>query len=190
MLKKETKVALFLLIFLGYFLINTSNTSADLFDEDIVHSNKIKATTLDLSQRNTANNNKTSSLFSIYDMKPGGFDVRAVRIKKDGKMNFKYRFKTDITPGNNLCDNLDAEVWKGRDVVYNGPLKELRLDQTINQQDNWIIFLELNKDSADLKNKTCNFNFVFKTWVNNDPDLKKGFWDEEKLNNNVTTENW
>ncbi len=188
-MKTAPKIALFLLMLTGYFLLTTSYTSADLFDEDIVHNNKLQATTLALGQRDTANYDKISTLFSVYNLKPNGFSVGAIKITKDGKMNFKYRIKTVIsnTP---LCQNLEIEVWENRTVKYQGKLKDLVIDKDIGNDDNWIFFLELNKNDSSLKNGNCNFDLVFKTWSDNNPDAKIGFWDEKKVHNLVTTGNW
>lgn len=193
MLSHKTKGILFTIILFGYFLIVTAKTSADLFDEDIIRQNKLKMTTLALSQRNTANNNKIPSLFNISSIKPGGFSVGAVRITNDGQADFKYRLKTTFPGGlTTLCQALDVEVWQERETKFQGKLKDLVLDQNLNSQNrnNWIIFVKLDQNTANLKNTSCNFNFVFKTWVDNDPDLKKGFWDEKILTNTLTSGNW
>jgi len=193
MLTNRIKGILLTIILLGYFLIATARTSADLSDEEIVHQNKLKMTTLALSQRNTANNSKIPSLFNIASIKPGGFSVGAVRITNDGQTDFKYRLKTTFPGGpTDLCQALDVEVWQERETKFTGKLKDLRLDQNLSSKNknNWIIFIKLDQDAANLKNKSCNFNLVFKTWVGGDPDLKKGFWDEKTLTNTLTSGNW
>ena len=167
-------------------------TSADLFDEVKVGKNKLSMSTLEMSQVNSANFSRISSLFTIYDMKPEGFAVGSVKIKKTGKIDFKYHISAEIVGAlSPLCSALDLEVWNERTTVYTGKLTDVSLDKTFNEgkKDDWIFFIALNREDTALKNQECTFVFTFKTFRTN-PSDQKGFWDQEKLTNSVTTGSW
>lgn len=172
--------------------ITTGTTSADLYDTQIISGNKFSATTLAFSHRDTANNSATSSLFNITGLIPGGFKVEGVRIHKDGKMSFKYRIKNVKTTGDdNFCGSLNLTVLKNWQTKYNGRLSDFILDADIggNDIDDWIFYINLPNNDTVLINKTCDFNFVFRTWKNN-PDETKGFFDQEILTNHITSGVW
>ena len=88
MLSFKSKIICAISIFLTYFLMITETTSADIFAERVIRQNRLQATTLSFSDRNTANNIQIYNLFSLMGLLPGGFDIKAVRIKKDGRMSF------------------------------------------------------------------------------------------------------
>jgi hypothetical protein len=125
-------------------------------------------------------------------MQPNGFDIGAVRIRKEGSLDFKYRMSIQvISQDKTLCNALEMETLLNRDQKYNGSLESLIIDSEINgsERENFIIFINLNSNNAELKNKQCDFNIVFKTY-RTDPAVKKGLWSETVLNNIVTTGNW
>jgi hypothetical protein len=180
------------MLVLALFLLNTSRTDADLFAERIVRSNHFSATTLSFSQRHTANNSYINQLFRTINIQPEGFDLGAVRIKKDGKLNFKYRLKTIKTNGDNsFCQALTLDVMQKGIYKYQGKLMDFIFDSNINdsQPQDWIFFIGLTDDNISLKNKTCEFNFYFKTW-RNDPESKKGFYAERSLYNIISSGSW
>lgn len=192
MLSHRTQSIFFIFLFLALFLINTGYTDADLFAERIVRNNHFSATTLSFSQRHTANNGYINQLFRTINFQPEGFDLGAVRIKKDGKLNFKYRLKTiKISGDDNLCQNLTLDVMQKGNYKYQGKLMEFVLDSNINDSkpEDWIFFVGLDDDSNTLKNKTCEFNFYFKTW-RDDPESKKGFYAERSLYNIISSGSW
>jgi len=185
-------------IFKGTFIllliltIFTGATSADLYDTEVVQGNKFSATTLAFSHRDTANNSPTSSLFNITGIIPGGFKVEGTRIQKDGKMSFKYRVKTVKTAGDdNFCGSLKLTVLKNWEIKYNDWLPNFVMDSNMgeNKIDDWIFYITLPDNSAGLINKTCDFNFVFRTW-RNEPEETKGFFDQEILTNHLTSGSW
>ena len=90
MLTGKTKIIFIFLLFLANFLLRTKTTSADIFAERLVRNNVLSASTLSFSERHTANNNEISNLFNTSGMQPLGFEVKAVRIKKEGKLYFRY----------------------------------------------------------------------------------------------------
>lgn len=176
---------------IGIFLQKTDFTDADLVAERSVSSN-FKVATLQIGQVHTASNKKINSLFRTYDMQPDGFDIGAVRIRKEGSLDFKYRMSIQIiSQDKTLCNVLGIEALLNGEQKYNGSLEGLIIDSEINgsERENFIIFINLNSDNTELKNKQCDFNIVFKTY-RNDPAIKKGLWSETMLHNIVTTGSW
>ncbi|MCL4374910.1 hypothetical protein M1523_03540 [Patescibacteria group bacterium] len=177
---------------LANFLLNTHYTDADLVAERVVQANRLSATTLSFALQHSANFGQLGTLFNTTGFQPGGFDIRAIRIKKDGKLNFKYRLKTVKKGGDDgLCAALNLQVVQNWQVKYQGRLLDLNLDTTIPTSgfDNWIFYLSIDSDQASLKNKTCEFDLDFKTWRNN-PEEKTGFWAQRLINSNVSSGNW
>jgi len=177
---------------LYFFLANTNYTDADIFAERIVKKSKFSMSTLSFSQRHTANNTNISGLFSIYGILPDGFDVKAVRIKKDGQLYFKYRIKFIKTGGDDsFCNALNVRLWNRYTEKYQGRLVDFAVDSTIssNNSDDWIIFLSLDTDDKTLVNKSCDFNIDFRSW-RNQPDETSGIFSHTVLGNNVTSGVW
>lgn len=191
MLSTRKKITLLCVMIIGLFLLKTEYTDADLTAERAV-SHKYKVSTLQIGQLHTANNKKINTLFRTYDIVPDGFDVGSVRIKKDGQLDFKYHIKTEILSQDaTLCNGLSIEILKGRTQQYKGSLNTVSVFSEINnnKKEDFIFFVSLESNNANLKNKQCDFNIVFKTYRTN-PEEKKGLWSETKLNNIVTSGNW
>lgn len=192
-MKVETKTlfkAIFLIILA--LVAFTRATSADLFVAKIIDNNKFSATTLDFSQRDTATNNPTSTLFNVSGFTAGGFKVNGVRIKKDGKKDFNYQIKTIKTLGDDyLCDMLQLTVLQDWQIKYQGSLTGLSLNSSIkdNGLDDWVFYIKLENNEINLVNKVCDFNFVFRTFRDS-PESNLGFWDEEILTNHIATTIW
>ncbi len=192
MISARTKIALSLLIILANFLLNTHYTDADLVAERIVKTNKLSATTLSFSLQHSANFNQLGMLFNTPGFQPGGFDIRGLRIKKDGKMNFKYRLKTIKKSGDDdFCAALDLQVIQNWQVKYQGRLLDLNLSATIPSvgSDHWIVYLSLDSNQVQLKNKTCDFDLDFKTW-RTAPEEKTGFWAQRIINSSISSGYW
>lgn len=192
MLSQRTQVIFYIFLFLSLFLLNTGHTDADIFAERVVRANHFSMSTLSFSSRHTANNSYISSFFRTTGFQPEGFDLEAVRINKDGILNFKYRLKTvKINGDDNFCQALDLEVMQKGSYKYQGKLMDFIYDSTVNDSkpQDWIFFILLNDDSSSLKNKTCEFDFYFKTW-REDPESKKGLYAERKLYNIISSGSW
>jgi hypothetical protein len=192
MLDAKAQSILVFLILLALLLLNTGHTDADIFAERNVKNNRFSATTLSFSQNHTANATPLTQLFQTAGLLPGGFDLGAVRIKKEGKMNFKYRVKAIKKGGDdNLCSNLTLRILKDGSFIYQDKLLNLSIDHTVenNNAHDWIFFIELNNNDPSLKNKICQFDFYFKTW-RDDPDSRKGLYAERRLYNTITTGIW
>lgn len=192
MFSTKTQLVCIIGLLLALFLLNTGHTDADIFAERIVSNNHFSATTLSFSQRNTANNSNISQLFRTINLQPDGFDLGAVRIKKDGKLNFKYRIKSIKTNGDDLfCQSLHLDVMYKGIFKYQGKLFDFVLDSNVDDEvpQDWIFFIGLTDQNSNLKNKTCEFNFYFKTW-RTDPEGKKAFYAEKNLYNIISSGSW
>lgn len=193
MLSGRTKFIFIILILLANWLLKTQTTSADIFAERLIRGNSLSATTLSFSQHHTASNFQVSGLFNTIGMQPGGFDVKAVRIKKDGKLDFKYHLKAKKTEGDDVvCQNLKIQVLLGGQQKYEGPLLDLSLNSNLtgNNKDDWVFFVGLQSNSAALKNKNCGFNFIFDSFRDRPDENPKGFHAEQSLNNNINNGTW
>lgn len=170
----------------------TKTTDADLVARDVILDNSWIAATLDFSNRNTANNAPTNFLFTTTNIQPGGFDVKAVRVKNDGQLQLQYQAKAVQTSGDDpFCQALEITVIKDWQKSYQGSLSNFSLESTIPQasHDDWIIMVKLNQNSLDLINKSCDFNLIFETKKNNDKE-NLGFSDEEILENHLSSGSW
>jgi len=192
MLSSRTRLIFYIVFFVSLFLIYTERTDADLTAQRTVRQNRFTATTLNFTQRHTANNTNISMLFRTIGIQPDGFDLGAVRIKKDGQMNFKYRLKAvKVSGDDSFCQALNLQVMQKGVFKFQGRLVDLSLDSNItnNTPEDWIFFIALDDNNSALRSKNCEFNFDFKTWRTN-PDENKGLSAQRLLNNNITSGNW
>jgi len=173
-------------------LLFSDATDADMSDSEVSTGNTFTATTLDFTQNQTSNNSPVSFLFNITGLIPGGFDIKAIRIKKEGKMNFNYRITSSQTAGSEyFCQSLTIVLVQDWQIKYEGTIQNLLLDDYINESgiDDWIMLVKLESDNQDLALKERQFDFIFKTWKT-DPDEINGFYDEEVLSNRVASGSW
>jgi len=183
----KTWIKLFVLLF-GIFMVTTKVTDADLLDMESIVDNYFRSTTLDFSNRQTANNYQLSTLFNVVGMIPGGFQVESLRVNNDGEMDIDYQITSLFNLGdNNLCEVLDVKVMNDFKVIYDGKLKDLTLSSRTQSEvhDDLVLFLYLNSSDTALTNKTCNFNVVIQSVVEN-----TGFVDEEIIQNQVSSGTW
>ena len=179
------KLAFFLF---SLFLVSTQTTDADLLDLEVIPDNTFTATTLDFSNRNTANNLQISSLFSVVGMVPGGFQVESVRIKSDGELDFSYQIYTEINPGGEaFCSQINLTVMQNFNQIYSGSLQEFALNSSLvdKENDDLVIFASFDNSDVLLTNQTCNFNFKFMTTLD-----ESGFIDEEIIQNQISSGVW
>lgn len=193
MLNVKVKIIFGFLFLVYILLVNTQYTDADLFAERMVQHNRFSITTLDFSARHSANSGSVSYIFRTIGLQPGGFDLGAVRIKKEGQLDFKYRLKVTKTSGDDsFCSALNVQVLqKNLTSKYQGKLMNLSIDSNItdNVLEDWIFFISLDDKNGALQNKICEFNLDFKTW-HNQPDEKSGIYAQRILNNVISSGNW
>ena len=161
------------------------STSADLSDKESSVGNTMRATTLAFSTRNSFNEGIISQSFSTYGLVANGFDLRAIRIKKEGELTTPYNLSAQKTSGDDsVCSALKISVMQNNQFIYRGDMASLNLNSNINDNpDDWIIFIALSDYNDSLKNKMCNFNFNFTSHLNG---KENGFSDFHFIANNIT----
>ncbi|NTU46370.1 hypothetical protein HGA88_01980 [Candidatus Roizmanbacteria bacterium] len=192
MLGLRIKTILILVMAISWFLMNSERTDADLFADRVVTNNRFTATTLSFGDKNTATNTSLSQLFVINGFIPGGYDIRPIRIKKEGKLDFKYRISTAVTSSQAvLCASLHVQVLQNWQVKYAGKLADLSIDSTIPKSgvEDWVFVLQFDDQTASLKQKQCDFNFIIKTY-RDDPASEKGFYAKRVLSNTIIAGTW
>lgn len=184
------KIALIIFLFILAF---SQSTDADVFDQEIISGYRWQATTLEFSQLGTANNVPSSLLFNVSGFLPGGFEVRAIRIKKEGEMSFNYSLWWEKTAGDDqFCRSLKLTVMKDWQIIFDGFLSDLSLDSRIEEgkeQEDWVFFLRFETGDSFLAEKSCDFDFVFRTFRENKEETS-GFFDENRLNNHTVAGRW
>jgi len=193
---KLLRRALFRLIILTVLLSLplVGTTNAVFYDEESSLANNFSAASLDFSLRDTSNVVLTSPFFNLGGFKPGDSQVKALRVKKDGGLDFKYDGRFVKTGGeDNFCQALQLKAKLGATTKYSGNLDGFILTPALtidgSGQDDWEFILSLDSNDPALQNKTCQFNFVFKGWQT-DSDGTWGFIDEEVLGNIVASGDW
>lgn len=180
-------------IILANFLIHTDVTSADIFAERKVAGNSLQATTLTFSENNTANGLRMPRLFDTTGLKPGGFDVKALRIKNDGLMRFKYQASSRAQgEQGQVCGNLLLEVFVNSQQKYKGKLMELNLTSELERgsHEDWVFFLRLDNRDSRLKNNNCNMEMVFKSYNNAPDETQYGFYAQRIVANSINLGIW
>lgn len=176
-----------LIVFFGLMLclLFTQTTDADMIVSKEIQSNQLQATTLDFSNRDTASSTKTNLLFNISGIRPGGYQVRAIRVQKDGKMDFNYELSAEIKSGDSVfCNKLVLTILENWQKKYEGKLVETKMVREMGQsgQNDWVLVVQMPDNITDWQNKNCGFDLVFKT-------LGKGFNNESKVENQVSSGN-
>lgn len=191
MLSKSLKIFALFLILLYIFLDQLGYTAADIFAERTVSRNKISAITLDFS---TLSSSQESGIAKLFDssFQPGGFDLKAIRIKGMASNDFKYRIKAVKTGGDDLlCNNLEVEILNRRfSRKFSGRLLDLDLAaENDNNLQDWIFMISLDSNDPELKNKSCQFDLDIKTYHDN-PAESGGIYAQRILSNNISTGTW
>lgn len=192
MLNSRTKTILISLIILGIFLRNTGYTDADLFAQRVVKNNLFSFTTLSFTALNTANNNHLSRLLDVSGLVPYGFSVTSYRLKKDGNLSFKYHLKANFIGSDNLlCNSLTVKLMQDGNIKYQGHLKDLSYDSSLisTDQQDWVIFLGLDDNNSNLKNKVCLFELNFRTWRQNISETT-GIFAQQKIPGTISSGTW
>ncbi len=175
-----------LVLAIGIILIQSKFTDADFIVKKFLNDNLFKATTLDFSNRQTANELPTSTLFNITGIMSGGFETASARIKKEGEMQFNYKISPQFTNSSILCEQLRISIYNRQlQQLYSGELVSLNLLSKVEDNHYDLIFI-ISLDTDVGKNKRCDFNLIIET-IDSNNNLKKGFWDEEILQNFISS---
>ncbi|NCN82648.1 MAG: hypothetical protein GW947_01650 [Candidatus Pacebacteria bacterium] len=192
MLFSKIKQAARLLLATAVILLFSQVTDADLLDREEVTANIVRATTLDFSNRDTANETGKSLFFSVQGLIPTGFQVESVRIKNEGELAVSYELSATQTAGDtDFCNALQLRVMSDWQTEYSGSLLGLSFDATVleGQKGDLVFVVSLDDTSNSLTNDTCAFNIrVASKQVAGGAVVR--FSDEEILQNQVTAGTW
>ncbi len=189
---KGIKLLMVSVMIAGNVLLRTEATSADLFAERKVAQNTLQAITLSFSESNTANGSRSPHLFNVAGLKPGGFDVRAIRLRNESSLDVPYALGFSPVDGTDaVCAALDIEAQLNGEKIYEGALSSLSADSKLGRgaYDDWVFFVRLDKRDAPLKNGRCGFNFVFKS-RRGSQDAESGFSARQDVYNSVALGVW
>ncbi|MEA3272200.1 MAG: lamin tail domain-containing protein [Patescibacteria group bacterium] len=142
------------------------------------------------------NNTLTAGILDFY-LEGEGFHAYGLQqtqneiiemINNENNLEFKYSVFTDITDGDiDFCDNLNLSVYlnNGMAPIYNNFLKDFNLFNILapysGDSDKWDFKITSGNSSG-----ICEFDFVFQAQQEN-LNYGKGFFDEEKISNVVST---
>ncbi|MDA1079720.1 MAG: hypothetical protein O2840_03490 [bacterium] len=192
MLFSKIKQAARLLLATAVILLFSQVTDADLLDREEVTANTVRATTLDFSNRDTANETGKSLFFSVQGLIPTGFQVESVRVKNEGEMAVSYVLAATQTAGDAaFCNALQLRVLSDWQTEYSGPVLGLSFGTTMlaAEKSDLVFVLSLDDSNASLTNDTCAFNIVVTSQGVVDGETIR-FSDEEILQNQVTAGTW
>lgn len=168
----------------------TEMTDADLSVEKIVANNRIRATTLELGSQSTVNRQPINLWFQTVGLLPDGFDVRAVKIKNIGELDYKISGGYQQIGGSEMaCSQLNLKLINlAGQVKYDGKANQFNweLELKSGDEENLIGILQLKGGGG--QNLSCQFDLVFKTKRPNQGE-SGGFKDEKRLTNLVTLAN-
>lgn len=186
----KSRIVLLVVFVIAVVSAYTQFTDADLFDQEVVTSNSLTATTLDFSTNDTANESVKSLFYSVSGMIPSGFQVESVRLKKAGSLPFRYAVSAQKTGGaDSLCSSLQLVVLQEWTPIYSGPLLNLNYSGELAEAENWedlVFVVKLESGDASLANQSCGFDFTFTT----QKEAGDRFSDQEVLQNTVSTGSW
>lgn len=193
MLHHRSRIILFVVFLFGVFLLRTELTSADLVATRSVVGNVFGMSTLQLSAILPYKSDKIIGLFDLAGMERGGFEVRGFRIKKDGKLNFKYNLSSSLVSGEQtLCSQMQIMASINGQAQYSGSAIGINLNRDIstNGTDDWIFILKSPTSlGEEWKGKGCAFKILVKTYRYHPGEEKKGFWSERELISNLSIQN-
>lgn len=178
----------FLVLIFSLILIKPTN--ADFVTTKSVKNNQFAATTLDFSQLKTTNESTVDTLFNIDNILPGGYQVNTLRVKNQGRSNLHYQLSFQKNSGDdNFCRNLEINLSKNNQVIYQGNLVDLNLIDSFNSEQSfsdWLITLKLNSNYLATQPVNCQFNLVI-LGFNQDINQKSGFEYQQVISNYVSS---
>ena len=165
-------------------------TDADLSVEQVVADNRIRATTLELGSVSTINRQPVNLWFQTVGLAPEGFDVRSVKIKNSGELDYKINGSYQQIGGSEMaCLGLNLKLINlAGQVKYEGRVGQFNweLELKSGDEENLIGILQLKGSGG--QNLSCQFDLVFMT-KRRGQDEVGGFRDERLLTNLVTIGN-
>ena len=193
MLSGRARFILLFLVFFELFLVTTRYTDADLTAERIVLHNKFATIVINLFSQSTANNNPLTDMFHTTSIRPGGFDLAAMRIQNDAKATIKYLLKTAKVSGDEaFCRALKIRVLhRDLSTKYEGSLLDFSYNSTVvdTTPEDWIFIASLDDRNTQLQNKLCEFNIIVRSYRNS-PNETGGIFAERKISSIISSGTW
>jgi hypothetical protein len=180
------------LLFVIVLLLNLSTgyTDADLSVQQIVANNRLRATTLELASLSTINRLAVNLWFQTIGLVPEGFDVRSVKIKNSGELDYEIIGSYQQIGGSEMaCNQLNLKLSNlAGQVKYEGKINQFNWGTELKSgsEENLIGILQLKGGGG--QNLSCQFDLVFKTKRQGQGGAG-GFRDEKRLTNLVTIGN-
>lgn len=181
-----------LTLIVSVVLLLAQATDADLLDREEIGPNVVRATTLDFSNLDSANETGKSLLFSIQGLVPTGFQVESVRIRNEGELAFKYSISAVKTAGDDaFCSSLKMRILSNWTTKYDSNLLALSYvaDMAEGDSQDLVFSLGLEDPSDSLIGQNCAFNLI----INSVQETANGtirFYDQEVLQSQVTAGVW
>lgn len=180
-------------ILLYLFFSQTNYTDADMFAERVVARNTFSGLALNFSVRSSLNNNLATKLFQLADLQPGGFDLGALKVKAEAGREFRYQLSVNKLGGDEaFCNSLQLKVSdRVLSELYAGSLFDFSLSGASGEValGELVFLVSLDEQNETLKNKTCEFNFSFKTYRDS-PDEVGGIFVEQLIRNSISSGDW
>lgn len=180
-----------LMMAIGLMLQLAQPTAADLLDQERVWDNLWQATTLDLATLDTANHSSKNSLFSIQGLVPDGFAVASLRLHNSGEQTLSYTLQMSPVGGDTqLCSVLTGSIAKRWQQLAQGPVTQLSYAGSLesNQSIDLLVEVALTQNASELQQKTCLYNVIVAAQPSSAGS--HAFFDEEILQNQITTGSW
>jgi hypothetical protein len=173
-------------------VVLSNATDADLFDRQSVVNNLFRAATVEMQILDTASNRPQSSLFSISDLVPYGFQVASIRVANTGDLSMRVRFSIENISGEPaLCNTLGLRVMESWETTYLGDLNALQLETDILTETyhDLVLAVSLNDETQNLALKNCSFTLVAETIQEVEGGVIK-LSDTRRVANQVNTAQW
>lgn len=174
----------------GLLLLLSGSTSADLNAEKSQKNNYFQATTLSFSGRSTVSLASISWFFTTADLKPGGYDIRPLKVQQDGKLDFNLAITAVQTGGDDgLCRALQLKVMQDWNPVYQGNLLDFSLTRTIagGKTGDLVFVISLPASQTGLEGRQCAFDFRMRSYRESPGEAETGLFASRNLQNMVST---
>lgn len=154
----------FCLVFISLAAAVARYSDADFVVRKDIAGNTFRAATLDFTSRNSASGETTQNLFQLPLLKPGGVDIRIVRLLNEGTAALPLGAKTVVREDRGgFCRALKLAVRKDWQEIYRGSLADFQLAFNAGEdQEDLLFILSLPKD-AEGSAGSCFFDLIFET---------------------------
>jgi len=169
-------------------------TAADLLADRTIQGNSISMISIDIASAYSYKNDARERLFSSVGFLPNGFDIASIKIENTSTMDaFHYTIRPDFEDEDmSFCNALNLKAYdKDMGLLANGRLVDFYMDSRFigSNVESIIFMLSFDDDKEALKNKTCDFNLIIKTY-RKDPNETGGIYAQRIMGNTVTSGTW